>query len=403
MSLNKCKILNVKCNTGITLITLIITVIVLLILAGVTISISLNSDNLFSKTNIAKENWNDAADEEEQLINDVYNYIGLTIPDELKFGDIVKWKPSGNYEWNVQYYADNSRLNSSSMTKKLYSGTEVPNGAVCEWQEGESRIDDIDMSIESWKVLKIDKNSNTVTLVPAEPTTSIVRLLGAQGYNNGVKLLNDACHALYGGNIIGVEVHCINMADIESLIKEVPEYKNKYNDNTGFENFRNEDGSYKVNKVYPTIYEDEELSEIDGDFLSTGLGTNDARSTFITRENSSKTANIGIHPTNTHYTFDNADLANALEEYADLILPKGENTKYWIASRSIKVNDKACGYFVRFIFQGALDEPAALINSASATTNTFSIACELFPIVTINSGEISNTENEGVFRFNPLN
>lgn len=375
----------------------------MLILAGTAISISINGGNIFARTNDAAEKWNTAVLAEEEATENVLSYIELKIPAELKVGDTVKWEPSGHYEWNVEYYADSTTLNSSSMTKMLYSGIEVPNEAVPAWQEGSTRIDDINMSINSWKVLKVDKDGKKVTLVPEEPTQSIVRLLGVQGYNNGVKLLNDVCNALYGGTQVGIEARSINMADIESLIDEVPEYKTKHTDNVGYESYRSEDGAYITYKVYPMIYEEEELREIDGVYSETGLGTNEAKSTFISRENSSKTANTSIHPTNTYYVLDNVSLNEKLGAYANLIMPDGADTKYWIASRSIKLVNAGCRYYMRAMYNGALNEPASIMTSSSAEMNTFSIGCPLFPIVTISSGIISSTETQNSFEFTPFN
>ena len=64
-----------KKEEGITLIALVITVIVLLILAGAAVSIGLNGDNLFSKANEAKAEWNDKVNTENTVISDYMAYI----------------------------------------------------------------------------------------------------------------------------------------------------------------------------------------------------------------------------------------------------------------------------------------------------------------------------------------
>ena len=60
---------------GITLIALIITVIVLLILAGTAIGIALNGGDIFGKASQAREGWNVAVEKEESTINQYLNYI----------------------------------------------------------------------------------------------------------------------------------------------------------------------------------------------------------------------------------------------------------------------------------------------------------------------------------------
>ena len=67
-----------KTQKGITLIALIITVIVLLILAGTAISIAINGGDIFGKAQTAREEWNAAvAKEETELQNaiDLFNSI----------------------------------------------------------------------------------------------------------------------------------------------------------------------------------------------------------------------------------------------------------------------------------------------------------------------------------------
>ena len=53
---------------GITLVALIITIIVLLILAGTTVSIAVSSSNIFSRATDAKDAWNAAVQNEEDTI-----------------------------------------------------------------------------------------------------------------------------------------------------------------------------------------------------------------------------------------------------------------------------------------------------------------------------------------------
>ena len=60
---------------GITLVALVITVIILLILAGTAISISTNGSNIFEKTNTAKSEWNEKVLLEESAVNKTINIL----------------------------------------------------------------------------------------------------------------------------------------------------------------------------------------------------------------------------------------------------------------------------------------------------------------------------------------
>ena len=64
-----------KNQKGITLVSLVITVVVLLILAGVAISIAVSPEGLFTKAGNAKTEWNADVEEEEDHIQNALDYI----------------------------------------------------------------------------------------------------------------------------------------------------------------------------------------------------------------------------------------------------------------------------------------------------------------------------------------
>ena len=88
----------------------------------------------------------------------------VTAIDELQVGDVINYSPSGTYSWDRNYATSNS-----TATDTLSSSA------------GQS------FNISKWKVLSIDKSTGKIEMVPATVT-----LQGVQGYNNAVKLLNDA-------------------------------------------------------------------------------------------------------------------------------------------------------------------------------------------------------------------
>ena len=78
-------------NQGITLIALVITVIILLILAGTAITLSINGGNLFSKTNEAAYEWNTAVAREESALSNVFEILDMAAnPDLAKYKLTVK-------------------------------------------------------------------------------------------------------------------------------------------------------------------------------------------------------------------------------------------------------------------------------------------------------------------------
>ena len=64
-----------KGQRGITLVALVITVIVMLILAGVAISVLTTDGGLFARTQNAANAYKDAAIDENQLLTNLMDYI----------------------------------------------------------------------------------------------------------------------------------------------------------------------------------------------------------------------------------------------------------------------------------------------------------------------------------------
>ena len=68
---------------GITLIALIITVIILLILAGTAISIAINGGDVFSKSSDAREQWNNAVELEDSSLKDSLYVLDMAANPDL--------------------------------------------------------------------------------------------------------------------------------------------------------------------------------------------------------------------------------------------------------------------------------------------------------------------------------
>ena len=97
------KNLSIKRNEkGITLIALLITVIIMLILAGVAISVLTGSDNLLSKTrdvaDVYQQEAQNEADKVQSLMNEIDNYLGeisagidIATDSSINVGDFVNY------------------------------------------------------------------------------------------------------------------------------------------------------------------------------------------------------------------------------------------------------------------------------------------------------------------------
>ena len=430
-----------KKNTGITLIALVVTIIILLILAGITLSLALNNNGIIGRSKNAVAAYSEAelAEREEldRIAGEMDEVMGiyppLEIPDDLKEGAEITYKPEGTFHWDAElassYANDGSTTDGIASNVGLDASTsdyDVVDMQLATGDEESFPIGSENMNIEKWRVVSLNKETGEAVIVPKASTSKIdmaagtysgrVFLQGAQGYNNAVKLLNDACEALYGNQKKGITARSISMEDIEPLLNATaletaknnytPSYGNRHT--TEYSGYRDSEGSYTTNKFFPAIYASEKNSIVNGILNSNGLGLSKQNS-YITRTGSVKvgsntyTATNGfveptsIRPEQTEYYMDYNTFKTALGDNAEIYLPNNDGTYYWVASRCVFVYDGSCYFGVRSVVGGRLNCDYVYISDGYANRR----ASGLFPVVTLKSGVISeNGAGEYVFTSN---
>ena len=97
------KKINLKNSKGITLIALVVTIIVLIILAGISISLVLGNNGIITKAREARSNFQEAAEEEGTKLNELYAEMNEKIDGQGGFGgggstgiDITSLWPADN-------------------------------------------------------------------------------------------------------------------------------------------------------------------------------------------------------------------------------------------------------------------------------------------------------------------
>ena len=381
-------------KNGITLIALVVTIVVLLILAGITINLVFSENGIIEKAREAAEKTNQAIINEQTQMNDLADYMenmlneiggGSSvpeIPEGLEIGSTVSYNPIGTYNWQAKYCS--SDLTETTDDVQLNSTT------------GE------DFNISSWKVLSIDENTGSVELVPSSATTGTVRLQGAQGYNNGVKLLNDACSSLYGNSGKGIVARSINIEDIEKYMTDIAitEAHNYTNTDSNIKYGNQVSSPYATNKNYPAIYAQERLAVIDGEENDdTGLDLS-KQDTFVERiegtDGHISTA-TSIQPYQTYWTQDATFMSTAFKDYKEganyynLIMPSGTVTTYWVASRCIATFLDDCHFDMRSVDSGSIHADV----TCTSGNGIVNYSRALFPIVTLNSSLIGGDITSG--------
>ncbi len=176
--MSKKKKKQVKREKGITLVALIITVVVMLILAGVAISAVVDGDGLFSKTRQAAEAYENAVDKESYMLENLMGQIDHYIKEEeetpieetIEVGDFV------NYDAGTWTEADFNKITSSPGSPTVNKSSSLPTsqgqfGGFTAGQSRNSNSTPYDTSYtpdySGWRVWDIDESTGEITLISA--------------------------------------------------------------------------------------------------------------------------------------------------------------------------------------------------------------------------------------------
>ena len=129
--MNKRRLKKLECTCAITLISLIITIIILMILAGIVINLSIGEKGLFNKAKYAKEKYLNAESIEEQQLKELYEELGILgdLPENTKettAGTIVKMP--NNWEKYTPSYVTDGNGEEIISSKKVASVYAVSSG-----------------------------------------------------------------------------------------------------------------------------------------------------------------------------------------------------------------------------------------------------------------------------------
>ncbi len=306
-----------------------------------------------------------------------------------KVGDTVNYAPSGSYEW------DKSLAES-------YNGDESGIEKLSSEENGDYRI-------TKWKILSYDSGTKTVEMVPTEPVGNLT-LSGAQGYNNAVYLLNNACKSLYGNEGKGIEARSIKEEDFVKAGGD--EWKSNRANYENELNVKNSSGNtvkygeqrsdaYTSDKKYPSIYEQEINSIItpDPEGISKELDQSEQKAPIKATDGEAtqgyKEAGTSIKPYQTYYGTSNYDKTKELlGDKAEILLPSGSSTSYWVASRCVPLDIGFCHFAVRFVGSGYC-LGAAFISTSLGIGNYDSRA--LFPVVSLSSELLVKSEEANTY------
>ncbi len=380
-------------ETGITLVALVVTIIVLLILAGVTLTLALSNNGVMDRAQYASNTWANATKDEETMMGELGQQIddlsnvnsggGSTGLSETQITAIENKIKEAATPIEVNY------LPAANASASVVIPSDKNGGAT------EQTFTQANLGTQSlkWYVLSADENG--VNLV-SQPTSNDkkIQFKDAGGYDNCLYYLNEISTNLFKNEAeFGVDssrVHALNLSDIKKAAEKMN--GNSYNWDTQMiqasDSYTYNNGSVGTktytpsNKKYPQIYG-----------TSTGaVNTNNpmydenpgTASDLISGDlinSTSKTASTLIVNYTYLGTVNNANTKTRLGDFGNSVIG-GElfnesGTNYWLASRYVYAYSTTYAYFgLRAVGSGCLGYYDSLCGSDGGTSYS-SYACRV--------------------------
>lgn len=202
-------------NKGITLIALIITIIILLILVGVSLNLVIKGD-LFGNAEKAVTGTNEKVEQEQSRVDELMGKLNEINEKQAEHN----WKKNGD---NISCKHCNLSLKIGQEVK--YQDTGATSTTITAEKTGYTSDQTIEKGTDvKWVVFGVeDTNKDGVNeallIIMVEPTeTGIAWGNSSLEYNNGTTELNRMCRELYGNN-----ARSITMDDINSALEYKPQ------------------------------------------------------------------------------------------------------------------------------------------------------------------------------------
>ena len=411
-----------KSERAITLVALVITIILLLILAGISIS-ALTNQGLFAKAQDAKKQ-SEIANIKEKIQLDIYEKqleppvgsitdaqlktilekyftdVPETLPEDLSTLTLTSKSEYGSYSIKVTDVYNGTTIKGTqkpTLASKVQPGDYVTytpdpvNAATTTDLLGEistySGNTDDTLNTSSnirqetslkWRVLdkvKDEDGNDCVRLISEMPTTSTVALEGYNGYNNAVYLLDKTCRTLYSKAGYSENVQNLKIEDIQ-----------KYMTTTDYSTIDSSYGKTNItpsSKYYPSI-----LLQEEGQTVTTSDGTTQPTTRLGLSEQETPinqtTPNTATSWT-VKYTYWNkemvaGDFTNSIY-YNLFINNESDYSPYWMSSRCVAANSNDAAFDVRAVYFESVDANSL----CSSYDPPYGDACALRPVVTLNS------------------
>ena len=348
-----------KQNKGITLVALVVTIIILLILAGISIQ-ALTQTNLFTQAKRAKNATENAQREENKIlseyINEMNEYSYEKLIDIVEIGDYVDYNATNQY----------------SYTSMQGNGKSNGNGAEDQTYKSSSEI--------KWRVFSKNKEKNELILISEEPIGNLT-LNGSVGYLYAEEELNHICKIYgYGLGADNTKTFNYEIGDkIEGVIK-------KENTGSGARSLSVEDINdklnYKVNNPTNPYTKSIYFPSLD---TETGYS-------ISTKERNDKT---------TYYIYSSLDYIDTTSILYKMLFKNVQNTEnlsFFLASRCERSDPTLTHFGIHNINNNNIDSNSLGYGSGNEF-HSYKLTMGIRPIVYLNSELRTKGKDEnGIYR-----
>ncbi len=365
---------------GITLVALVVTIVVLLILAGVSINLVLGNNGIIAKAKEAETKSAEASQNDLKGMNALTEEMNNALGEKPKV-DLSKYK-IGDY---VNYTYDSAGSYSLSSTYSGYSSNQT-----------------IAQSTETlkWRILNIDEANGTVDLVSAVPTSNTVGFGGILGYNNGPYVMDKICEALYSNNRRGIKARSIDLLDMEKHLTPIGIKSRNENDATDMYAQYGTTKTFPIYTKYPSLYAGqkgagvnvakENASTIVQPDITKGNDPYEESKAIATTEPTTDNTSGTGNPLTVTQTYYNIPISDPSYGYAGSVL--SNSNYFWVASRYVKTNSSYVSFGLRLA--GIYTRGYYLFDS---NDNTYSYAYPLRPVVSLPSSLLTGEKTNGAW------
>ena len=363
-----------KKNKGITLVALVVTIVVLLILAGVSINLVLGNNGIIAKAKDAETKSAEASENDLKEMNALIEEMNNALGEKPKV-DLSKYK-IGDYVNYTYDKAENYVLTSATCGSSRNPTDGIPQ-----------------TSGLKWRILNIDEANGTVDLISENPTGTSVYFSNILGYNNGPYLMNEICKAQYSNKSLGVNARSINLLDMEKHLTAAGiAARNAYSSNVKYGTTK----TYTDNhSYYPLLYDGQKGAGVDvaeanaSSILQDHTKGNDpygeSKPIAETEPTTDKTYGTG-NPLTVTQTYYNIPISTA--NYGDAGSVLSNSTWYWVAARYVNTNSDGAVFGLRRADTNTRGD--GMFRSDGLTSND---SRRLRPVVSLSSSILSDAKD----------